>query len=1570
MSSVELRKTFQESPVEITSTGFDFYSADEIRHMSVKEITKGTSFDLLGNQELEGLYDPALGVFGKNTICPTCGLTEEGCPGHFGHFELEEPMYQPLLLTELLKLLRSICMKCHSLKASKQVILGAAIEFERLAKNDIEGAMDIHGLVKEAQYIQRKANASRGKLKREQIEDEENLTVEREVDKELESIFKKECGKGIKKDISFIHTDTHCKAVRNELIAHMVALKDKPCPYCKTVSPKIVLNDSKTGFVFYGENTDAAKNRSEHKYETTPSYIMNILKEAWGHNEIQNEVLSRMYYSQMRGGEKLDVIVPSYHMFFVEVLPIPPSRFRQLNKFGDLISDHPQSIYYRTIIESSNALKVRREGTALDYPEKYFIDQMQKAYNLLILTGNADEGISMKSILEHKKGLFRNNMMGKRVNYAARTVISPDPFLPTNTIGMPLPFAMRLTIAVPVNERNYEEMKQAVINGPQVWPGALYIENEWGHKIVLLDDSNPYNKTKRQGEAERLLVIDPKAPRSFKTVFRHVIDNDMVLSNRQPTLHKPGIMGHYVKVLKIEKTIRMHYANCNTFNADFDGDEMNLHLPQSMEARSEVMNIALSDEQYVVPKNGQPLRGLIQDHVISSFMLTKRDTFFTKEEYCQIVYTALYGIYEQYSIRIPMPAILKPIPKWTGKQVVTAILMHISTNHCTINFEGKCKVSTNEINRGGYQTKKERKLMKQKDEFTEKWSGANDSLCIIKDSQMLTGTLDKNQIGASNQSLIHAIYELYNGKVSGMCLTLLSRLLTTYLQRIGHTCSLDDCMLKPEFDNKRTEMLNKTNELARTAIAKHFKLEGHSKYDIDLALANARRRPQLSKELDDAVKTEVNECTSNVIKECIPYGQLRAFPWNSLALMTTTGAKGSKVNHSQITCLLGQQELEGRRVPVMATGKTLPSFPRYDTSARAGGFIASRFLTGVPPQEFFFHCMAGREGLIDTAVKTASSGYLQRCVIKMLESLHVEYDYSVRESDGSIIEFMYGDDGIDVMKSGFLNNIDFWANNYDALVSKYETKAILSKFKKGFSRACKLQKKCLRHPEKYEPVQSIYSPSNNLAAVSEKYYKLINDYIKEDKRGEFKSGKLDPETFKVMMMLKYNKSLINPGEPVGVLAGQSIGEPSTQMTLNTFHLAGRGDVNVTLGMPRIKELVMFAKKEIATPSMILYLKEPNQKNTEKLAKLLTKVTLANIIEGIKCLDSIIVHEGQRRRQYTIDLTLIDKYEEVVDFNTTEITKKIKSVLMNEIAKRQQSKVGIDIDYKGVSGEEAEEKVNEESEDVQEKINKGKVIEEEVPEEEQNEMSEEEIETEEKSGSSSSSEEEEKEEKKSPLEEEKEEIKEKPNVVEKEEKGKKQHLVVSVLLNVNDKVSMVSVVEKVIEKIILYECPHIVRGIPLSKKKEGRTIYYVMTEGVNFRAALQFGNLVDVDTVETNDVYAVLNMYGVEAARTVLIHEIDSVFKAYGIDVDPRHLNLVADYMMYEGEYKSLNRSGMDHNPSPFTKITFETSLGFLAKTCVSGQKDNLRSPSGSVVMGKNMVFGTGAFDIYTELSDE
>lgn len=256
------------------------------------------------------------------------------------------------------------------------------------------------------------------------------------------------------------------------------------------------------------------------------------------------------------------------------------------------------------------------------------------------------------------------------------------------------------------------------------------------------------------------------------------------------------------------------------------------------------------------------------------------------------------------------------------------------------------------------------------------------------------------------------------------------------------------------------------------------------------ALENTIRSDEKLASLDNKMKGITGEVTTGIVKQMIPNGLVKPFPDNGMQLMTVSGAKGSNVNVTQISCMLGQQELEGRRVPVMVSGKTLPSFRAYDLGPRAGGYITGRFLTGIKPQEYYFHCMAGREGLVDTAVKTARSGYLQRCLIKHLEGLKVNYDYSVRDSaDGSIYQFHYGEDSLDVTKQTYLKKFKFNAQNYAAFVSRYQPRSAASKI--DCKKAIKHQQKALKKPEKYDPALSIYSPSSHLGSVSEAFQQSL-----------------------------------------------------------------------------------------------------------------------------------------------------------------------------------------------------------------------------------------------------------------------------------------------------------------------------------------------------------------------------------------------------------------------------------------------------------------------------------------------
>jgi DNA-directed RNA polymerase I subunit RPA1 len=583
-------------------------------------------------------------------------------------------------------------------------------------------------------------------------------------------------------------------------------------------------------------------------------------------------------------------------------------------------------------------------------------------------------------------------MMGKRVNYAARTVITPDPNINIDEIGIPEAFALKLTYPVPVTTWNVGELRKMVMNGPKVHPGACYIEYDGCIKQMIPEDS-----AKREALANSLLTPNDS---KFKSVHRHLLNGDILLFNRQPTLHKPSIMAHKARILKGEMTFRLHYSNCKAYNADFDGDEMNAHFPQNELARSEAYNIVNVANQYLVPKDGTPLGGLIQDHVISGVKLSMRGRFFNKEDYQQLVYQGLSHM--KGNLKFLPPTILKPYRLWSGKQVLSTLIVNlIPAGFQPINLQAKAKIGVN-----AFQTEKPRKWKHGGSPLSG--NAMSEAEVIVRNGELLCGILDKNHYGSTPYSLIHCMYELYGGEVSTQLLSSFARLFTFFLQWEGFTLGVHDILVNEDANAIRQRTIEECRKSGLSATADALKLEETPSIEtLSTKLEEAYAKdPKFRTTIDRKYKSVLDVFTNEINKICLPEGLLCKFPENNLQLMVMSGAKGSTVNTMQISCLLGQIELEGRRPQLMISGKSLPSFSQFETSPKSGGFIDGRFMTGIQPQDFFFHCMAGREGLIDTAVKTSRSGYLQRCLIKHLEGLSVGYDGSVRDCDNSIVQFM------------------------------------------------------------------------------------------------------------------------------------------------------------------------------------------------------------------------------------------------------------------------------------------------------------------------------------------------------------------------------------------------------------------------------------------------------------------------------------------------------------------------------------------------------------------------------------
>ncbi|CEH13852.1 beta and beta-prime subunits of dna dependent rna-polymerase [Ceraceosorus bombacis] len=1043
--------------------------------------------------------------------------------------------------------------------------------------------------------------------------------------------------------------------------------------------------------------------------------------------------------TQIAGGGNRNAVFDngaSADVFFMDVVAVAPTRFRPASKMGDVVHENPQNALLSKILQTSFAVRDNSAALSQLYekgPEELerggdevlrakdaqrdwrtranaasdalmgSVLQLQVDVNSFIDSSKNPAPLAqgrvhppgVKQALEKKEGLFRKHMMGKRVNFAARSVISPDVNIETNEIGVPPVFAQKLTYPEPVTMHNVALMRQLVINGPDTYPGAVAVRAEDGTETLL----GRLSVEQRTALASQLLTPQgsmsrsakgtfgglgtaTRTPTSNKQVLRHLRDGDVLLLNRQPTLHKPSMMAHKARVLKGERTIRMHYANCNSYNADFDGDEMNMHFPQSQAARAECYFVANTDNQYLVPTSGKPLRGLIQDHVVAGVWMTCKDTLYTREEYHQLLYGALRPE-DNYTgegrISTLPPAIVRPSPRWTGKQIISTVMLNLKPPAAEgLSLTGKAKVG------GKYWGK----------------DHADEQTVIFEDGELLTGVLDKSAFGATAYGLVHAVYEIYGPSYAGKLLSILSRLFTKFLQHNAFSCRIDDLTLSERGDKKRRTLLDDGRDDGRSAALRSIGLDeeakGRSKDDADLDFNMRVRLEEVLRDdnklaaLDAEMMSASNKLASAVIDACIPDGLDKIFPHNNMQMMTVSGAKGSPVNVSQISCLLGAQALEGRRVPVMVSGKTLPSFKPFDTSTRAGGFVAGRFLTGIRPQEYYFHCMAGREGLIDTAVKTSRSGYLQRCLIKHLEGIHVHYDNTVRNADGSVLQFHYGEDSLDVTKSKYLNEFDFTLRNFASFQQRYNPALLAGLMNEDDARSH--MKQALRKPHKYPPALSVYAPSTHIGATSEKFAQELRAFIeknashlleplkakKKKKHRQSEAGgddeidatapfivekmrslrkKTDPNYFTTMCLMLYHKGLVDPGEAVGLLAAQGVGEPSTQMTLNTFHFAGHGAANVTLGIPRLREIVMTASQHIKTPIMRLPVLDQITEADQKIwCKDVSKLVISQVVDQASVTERVTgktaATDFQRRKTYTVRLDLFPPQECLEEYNVT------------------------------------------------------------------------------------------------------------------------------------------------------------------------------------------------------------------------------------------------------------------------------------------------------------------------------
>ncbi|MCK5282940.1 MAG: DNA-directed RNA polymerase subunit A' [Nanoarchaeota archaeon] len=552
-------------------------------------------------------------------------------------------------------------------------------------------------------------------------------------------------------------------------------------------------------------------------------------------------------------------------------------------------------------------------------------------------------GQPLKTITERiksKEGRIRHNLAGKRTNFSARTVISPDPMLALNEVGVPMVMAMKLTLPERVNEWNMKHLKGFIENGPDKYPGANYIIRPDGKKKKITDEI----------KEACLEEIQPGY-----IVERHLLDGDVALFNRQPSLHRMSMMCHRIRVLP-GKTLRLNPAVCHPYNADFDGDEMNLHIPQTEEARAEAEILMEVQTQLISPRYGLSVIGCVQDAISGNYILTKYLNF-SREGAVDLLMSA--GI---TNFTLPKKE------KISGKELFSALMPNDFT------FTGHSK-------------------------FKDEKEGDR---VVIENGNLIHGVMDRNNLGEGSGLLLRNIHKKYGKEFTIKLISDIFRLGIWALLKFGFTTSISDTDLPDVAKSKIREILDNAEKDADKLIA----LFKENKLDAFPGKTAAETVELKILEL-------LNKARNNAGETVAEYSDKDSHTM----IMAVSGARGNLINLAQMAACVGQQALRGKRIEKGYSDRTLSCFGKGDIRPEARGFISHGFKNGLKPSEFFFAAMTGRDSLMDTALRTPKSGYLYRRLANAMQDLKVEYDYTVRDASGKIVQFEYGEDSIDVSKS-------------------------------------------------------------------------------------------------------------------------------------------------------------------------------------------------------------------------------------------------------------------------------------------------------------------------------------------------------------------------------------------------------------------------------------------------------------------------------------------------------------------------------------------------------------------------
>jgi DNA-directed RNA polymerase II subunit RPB1 len=1140
---------------------------------------------------------------------------------------------------------------------------------------------------------------------------------------------------------------------------------------------------------------------------------------------------------------------------------------------------------------------------------------------------------SIKDRLNGKGGRMRGNLMAKRVDFSARSVITADPNISIRELGIPMKIAKNITKPVCVNRVNKAFLTKLVQNGPDEWPGAKVLE-------------------RRNGESITLKYLDRKSIvlEEGDIVHRHMMDGDAILFNRQPTLHRMSMMCHIARIMKRGDTFRMNVADTKPYNADFDGDEMNLHMPQDPESEAELKNLAAVPYQIISPANNSSIIGIYQDSMLGCYRFTRDNINFTQKDAMNLL--MMFNRVDMSKIK------RKRNERVSNFEVLSQILPPMSLKVKNKQYNGD----------------------------TEKADSSN-NIIEIKDGTYLRGQMDKGILGSGTKGLIHRVCNDYGNMASAAFVDNLQNIITEYMRNSGFSVGISDLITDEKTNQKIISIITEKKADVKNLI---------DQVQIGIFENNS------GKTNEEEFETKVNNILSRAQNDAGREALKNLDKDNRFVIMFNAGSKGTEINIQQMTACLGQQNVDGKRIPYGFEHRTLPHYTKYDDSPAARGFVESSYINGLSPQELFFHAMGGRIGLIDTAVKTSTTGYIQRRLIKGLEDLMINYDMTIRTNKGKLVQFSYGDDGIDTIKVENqelpiveMSIQDIYAH-YNVPDEKHKNKSMSGMFTAStFTRQKKqeerINEKCkfytdymieqrgiiIKNIFSYKSDKTVRVPvafsyiiqniigqqninSNSLVDITilEAFEMIETSFAKLDKirmapptdlfkvlyyyylspKDLLLNKRFNKKALEILLetiILDYKRAIVAPGEMVGMIAAQSIGEPTTQMTLNTFHFAGvASKSNVTRGVPRIEEILSLSAS-LKNPSLTVYLKPEDETDKDKantFQYMLEHTKLEEIVKSVEiCFDpddlnTMIDEDKDTMTQYREFENLIkDCLGESGSSSSAAETSNDKSKWVIRMVMDPETMLEKNITMDDVNFT-LNNTYKEEISCVYSDYNADKLV-----------------------------------------------FRVRMNNVLKNAASRAQKKAKLNPLDQSDQIYILkNFQDQLLNNIVLRGIKNIDKVI-LRKVKDNmveksgsyvkQDIWVLDTIGTNMLDVLGL-DYIDPTRTYSNDVIEIFNVLGMEAARQAIYNELADVIEFDGTYLNYHHMALLCDRMTFTSKMISIFRHGINNDDiGPIAKASFEETPEMFLKAARHAELDMMRGISANVMCGQEGLFGTASFQV-------